>query len=136
LTLALRIEDEFPELNDSLASTVQFLTQSPEEQERLGNSEAMRERTMKATLEKVAGVDFARILDRRTAAIFGVCAFCVLVASAAIVYLHPKYSSIAFRRFVEPFGQHTWTTIAVARQSPLEMIQQGDNWTELDPKSA
>src|SRR5438128_769456 len=46
LNLALRIEEEFPELNDALASTVQFLNMTKEEQARLGASESMRARTV------------------------------------------------------------------------------------------
>src|SRR2546421_2675 len=42
LNLALRVEDAYPELNDALASTVQFIKQSKEEQARVGGSDAMR----------------------------------------------------------------------------------------------
>src|SRR5687767_4037622 len=54
LNLALRVEEVYPELNDSLASTVQFLKQSPAELAKLGGSEAMRDRTVAQTVEKAA----------------------------------------------------------------------------------
>lgn len=137
LSLALRVEEEYPELNDSLASTVQFLTQSPEEQARLGGSEALRQKTMKETIEKAAAFDFSRILDRRAAALFGAGAFCALVLVGLVVWKTPSYSQIAFWRFVEPFGEHTWTRISVAKQAPLDLLDQQDEdkkWDKLDPR--
>ncbi|MSQ93282.1 MAG: hypothetical protein EXR98_01860 [Gemmataceae bacterium] len=138
LSLALRIEEEYPELNDALASTVQFLTQGPEEQERLGGSEALRQKTMKETIDKAARFDFARILDRRAAALFGAGAFCALLLAGLVAWKTPSYSQIAFWRFVEPFGEHTWTRISVAKKAPLDLVdQQGDDsgWAKLDPRS-
>ena len=121
LSLALRVEEEYPELNDALASTVQFLTQSPEEQERLGGSAALRQKTMQETLDKATGFDFARILDRRAAALFGAGAFCALVLAGLVAWKTPSYSQIAFWRFVEPFGERTWTRITVAKNAPIDL---------------
>ncbi|MBI2808409.1 MAG: hypothetical protein HYX68_25760 [Planctomycetes bacterium] len=137
LNLALRVEDVYPELNDSLASTVQFLKQTPEEQARLGGSEALRQKTMRETIEKASACDFGRILDYRSAGLFSAGAFCGLLVAGFVVWLTPAFSAIAFWRFVEPFGQHTWTSIAVARQAPLELLEQQDEdsrWEKLDPR--
>lgn len=137
LTLALRVEEAYPELNDSLASTVQFLLQSPADQERLGGSEALRQKTMKETIDKAAGLDFARILDRRAAALFGAGALCALVLAGLVAWKSPSYSQIAFWRFVEPFGEHTWTRITVAKQTPIDVLDpdaEEAGWEKLDPR--
>src|SRR4029077_20787545 len=46
-------------------------------------------------------------------------------------------ASIAFLRLVEPFGQHTWTRIEVARQAPQDLLEQfaeEKNWESLNEK--
>jgi hypothetical protein len=137
LNLALRIEDAYPELNDALATTVQFLRQPKDEQARVGGSAAMRERTVAETMEKASNCDFGRILDRRAAVLFGAGACCILLVAGMVVGMNPYYSGIAFRRFVEPFGQHTWTRITVARQKAVEMLDQPDEdkkWAQLNPR--
>ncbi len=115
LNLALRIEEKYPELNDSLASTVQFLNQSKEDFARLGGSAAMRERTILVAVDKSSHFDFGRILDRKGAVLFGVAALAILLITGGVVALHREYASIAFWRFIEPFGGHTWTQMAVYR---------------------
>jgi hypothetical protein len=115
LNLALRVEEKYPELNDSLASTVQFLKQSKEDFARLGGSAAMRERTIQEAVDKAAQYDFGRILNRQAAALFGVAALAIVLLASGVVAMNREYASIAFRRFVEPFGGHTWTQMAVYR---------------------
>ena len=115
LNLALRIEDNYPELNDALASTVQFLKQSKEDLARVGGSAAMRERTVAVTLEKAATCDFSRVLDRKGAALFGAAAVCVLVIAGVVAGTQREYAGIALKRLLEPFGGHTWTQLAVYR---------------------
>src|SRR5262245_27642149 len=60
LSLAIQIEDAYPELNDSLASTVQFL-----EDENMLGSASMRHKAIDRALDATADLDFGRILDRR-----------------------------------------------------------------------
>jgi len=115
LNLALRVEEAYPELNDCLASTVQFLTQSKEELARVGGSEAMRERTVAETIEKASKYDFGRILDRRAAALYGTAACAVLIVAGLAIWMQGEYSRIAFWRLAEPFGGHTWTQMVVER---------------------
>lgn len=115
LNLALRVEEAYPELNDSLASTVQFLKQSPEDLARVGGSAALREHTVAATIEKASQCDFARVLDRRGAALFGAAACGIVLVASLVVSTHRDYAGIAFWRFIEPFGQHTWTQMTVDR---------------------
>jgi hypothetical protein len=137
LNLALRIEEVYPELNDSLASTVQFLHQPQDEQARVGGSAAMRERTVQEAIQKADQCDFSRILDRRAAVLFGAGACCILLIAALVAGANRPYARIAFWRFVEPFGMHTWTKISVARLAPLEMLEQQDEdnkWKKIEPK--
>ena len=52
-----------------------------------------------------------------------------------LVWSKPMYSNIAFWRFVEPFGQHTWTTITVAKLAPVDPHTQPDDdnkWKKID----
>lgn len=138
LNLALRVEEEFPELNDALATTVQFLSQSKEERARLGASEPMRDRTVQDTIERAAKYDFARILNRRAALLFGVAALCALGVAAWMGAYHRAHAQTAFWRLAEPFGMHTWTQVVVYRATPFEAID-GDKdkqWEALDPNSA
>jgi len=132
LNLALRIEEAHPQLNDALATTVQFLQQTKEEQERLGGSPAMRERTVQDTIARAAGCDFGKVLDWRGTTIFGVAALGVLLVGGSVIgaaqYYRPGYASIAFWRFVEPFGGHTWTRITVERFHEHE-----NEWKAIDP---
>src|SRR5581483_4055778 len=62
LALALRVEERYPALNDALASTVQFLNQSPEG----GNDSAsMRREAVRRAMRLMSGLDFNRVVDTR-----------------------------------------------------------------------
>src|SRR2546427_254626 len=53
LTLALRVEEIYPALNDSLASTVEFLQQAEDSDQ--GGSPAMKRAAIRRTLDQVEG---------------------------------------------------------------------------------
>lgn len=61
LSLALQIEEHYPELNDALASTVQFM-QEPEDGP---GSVGMRKAAIQRTLALTENLDFGKILPRR-----------------------------------------------------------------------
>src|SRR5581483_10141990 len=116
LTLALRIEERYPSLNDSLASTIQFLEQA--EKKALGadtgpsvrDSLAMRREAARRAMQKAEGCDFNRVIDSRglrTAAASGSLALVVVVV---LCWLYPAVASTAFARLVDPFGTHNWPT--------------------------
>ena len=92
-----------------------------------------RERTVQDTVEKASQCDFGRILDRRAALLSGVAACCILIAAGFIVGMNAAYSQIAFRRFVEPFGMHTWTQITVVRHAPPRQ-NEDEKWKPMEPK--
>lgn len=109
LTLALRVEEEFPELNDALGSTVQFLKQ-PDNSE-LAGSMAMRSRAVQQALSRSDKCDFGRILDR-TGAMAAIGIFVVVAGLVGyFLFRFPDYSVTAAQRLADPFGNHTWTRI-------------------------
>ncbi len=64
LSLALQIEERFPSLNDSLASTVQFLEQSAGGH-RSNDSSKLRLETARQVMTKMGQYDFRRVIDSR-----------------------------------------------------------------------
>lgn len=107
LTLALKVEEEYPALNDALASAVQFLDQ-PETPN--GESEAMRKTALRQTLHKSASCDFFRIIDTRGLRLAGLTGLAAVVAVAALGVFFPSQAGTAFVRLVDPFGKHAWPT--------------------------
>src|ERR1700680_2011474 len=63
LSLPLQIEGHFPELNDALASTVQFL-QEPAESA-LAGSVSLRNAAIQRTMSLTEQCDFNKVLNRR-----------------------------------------------------------------------
>jgi hypothetical protein len=113
LTLALRIEEEFPELNDALASTVQFLTEPADSPGAASSSQAMRKKAVQQTALKAEQYDFSRIISYRGAIVLGVSLLAVAAVAAHFAYRHAEFSGIALLRLADPFGGHTWTTVDV-----------------------
>src|SRR5207245_1739475 len=74
LALALRVEEEYPVLNDALASTVQFL-QEPAKEETSGSPSLQREAVRRA-MRLAENCDFNKVIDRRG---LGVVALSVLL---------------------------------------------------------
>ena len=109
LSLALRIEEEYPELNDALASTVQFLQHGGDSP--AAGSVAMRERAIQQTITRAKGVDFGRIVDRRGVVLFGVAALLVGAVAGYLAYRAPDTARTAALRLADPFGVHPWTSV-------------------------
>jgi hypothetical protein len=122
LSLALQIEDRFPELNDALASTVQFL-QEPEGQTPAGGSASLRKAAITRTLALTENCDFAKILDRRGLLWITGAALVAVLAAGHFVYHHRQFAETAFWRLADPFGRHTWTRIML--DEPPHLIAQG-----------
>jgi hypothetical protein len=129
LSLALRIEEAYPELNDALASTVQFI-----EAEDIPGSAAMRGRAIDKACDATSDLDFGRILDRRGMlwCLAGAVAACAVAGH--FLWHHPDLSRTALLRLAEPFGHHTWTRInldnvptriAVGQPFPLRGVVEG-----------
>jgi hypothetical protein len=117
LSLALRIEEAHPVLNDALASTVQFLEQGGHPNP--GESASMRREAVRRTLKDAAGCDFNRIVDSRhlrTAALLGVLA---LGAFVFLIARFPAVAGTALTRLFDPFGKHNWPTLTVVELEPF-----------------
>ncbi len=127
LTLALRIEKEFPDLNDSLASTVQFLSEPADSPGAASSSEAMRKKAVQQTMSRADQYDFGRIVSYRPALILGVSVLAVAAVAAHFGYRHGSFSRIALCRLADPFGGHTWTTVDVS--DPRKRIAVGEPYT-------
>lgn len=137
LSLALKVEQHFPQLNDCLASTVQFLRQ-PSDSATAGSA-AMRQKAVEQAFAKSEGCDFRQILDRR-GALAALGAF-VLVAAAVghFAYHHTDHAFTATKRLADPFGNHTWTRVNMEapRKVPVERLFQHQARVEgVIPKNA
>ncbi len=114
LTLALRIEERYPSLNDALASTVQFLEQA-ERRERAEEgrpvavvSPAMRLEAVKRALRKADGCDFNRVVDTRGLRTAGAAGLAACALAVTLVWFFPAMASTALVRLADPFGPHDW----------------------------
>jgi hypothetical protein len=113
LSLALRIEERYPVLNDSLASTVQFLQREtvPE-----GESTSMRHMAVRRTLGKAEDLDFNRVVDAHGLRTAGLCSLLSVGAALALAVLFPHLAATALARLANPFGPADWP-----RQTRLEL---------------
>jgi hypothetical protein len=115
LALALRIEEQFPGLNDALASTVEFLHRPGSGTK--ADSASLRREAIRRALGAAAGLDFGRVIDRdglRAAALAAAVAAAAL--AAALVLMGPPQAATAALRLADPFGRHDWP-----RQTQIEV---------------
>jgi len=122
LSLALRVEECYPTLNDALASTVQFLDQqnhpTTPEAPGGGDSAPLRREAVRRTLGMVAGYDFNRVVDSRGLTSASGALVSTVVLIAALLVLAPAQAGTALVRFLHPFGGHEWP-----RQTRIEFAQ-------------
>jgi hypothetical protein len=113
LSLALRVEQQYPALNDGLASTVQFL----EQDESSGDSESLRRMAVKVALRQAEACDFNRIINKR-GVLTGALSMIVLGGAAVTLsLLFPTQAWTALGRLTNPFGGREWP-----RQTQLEIL--------------
>jgi hypothetical protein len=106
LDIALRIERRWPGLNDRLASTVQFFRIAADD-DRHG-SPALREATVRQTIEETRSIDFREIIDRRPALRVLGWASGSVVVGLLLVAASPQLSTIGLRRLFVPMGGDRW----------------------------
>ncbi|GIW78708.1 MAG: hypothetical protein KatS3mg105_0515 [Gemmatales bacterium] len=130
LSLALQVEEVFPELNDSLASAVQFL-QQPTAQ--IHDSPALRRETVRQTMKRVEQIDFNRVVNSRGIGAAGLSLVTAIALFAFAFSWYPVIARIALARLIHPFGDVDWpkeTLLAlqfeqrVARGKPFEIRGQ------------
>ena len=130
LDIALRIEDRWPGLNDRLASTIQFLNLPRESgstsDSALGGSQALRDATVRQTLNEVEGIDFRQAIDGRPAArALGWAAIVCALVGATIAY-EPTLSMLALNRLFRPYGADAWprmTHLAILDATPRKLAR-------------
>jgi hypothetical protein len=114
LTLALRVEAHYPILNDSLASTVEFLEQ-PDDSEQLG-SPSLRREAVRRALRRVRKCDFNRVIDRRGVRMAGLSMMGACALAVGLILLNPRVAGTAMLRLTNPFGGPEWP-----RQTQLDI---------------
>jgi hypothetical protein len=106
LTLALRIEERYPALNDCLASTVEFLNQ-PDDSETFG-SPSLRREAVRRSLRRFQGCDFNEVIDSRGAFSAGLSMIALGAIAAMVIVLRPEIAWTAVQRLANPFGGLEW----------------------------
>src|SRR5437773_7387045 len=114
LSLALGIENYYPSLIDSLASTVEFL-EIPEESEASGSA-GLRRAAIQQTLRQLKEINFNRVVDTRGVRTAGLSLIVCGVLGITLVALHPLLAWTALERLAVPFGSRDWP-----RQTQLEI---------------
>jgi hypothetical protein len=126
LTLALRIEERYPALNDSLASTVEFLQQTGDS-DRSG-SPSLRQEAVQRALRQARGCDFSQILDvrglRRAGAVFAL----AIAASVTLVALGRASALTALARLTNPFGGARWPAQTRLHIDYTKQLAAGDTF--------
>lgn len=106
LTLALRIEERYPALNDSLASTVEFLQQTAESDK--SGSPVLRREAVQRALRQARNCDFNEVLDVHGVRRAGVAFLVTLAAAVSLVVLGRASAWTAMARLTNPFGEARW----------------------------
>ena len=105
LSLALRVEEEYPALNDALASTVQFLERgSPPD----SSSAVLEREAVKRTLGQMLGCDFAKVVNKRGLVWASALGSVFTLLALTLMMLAPALASTAFLRLANPFGDIDW----------------------------
>ena len=105
LSLALRVEEEYPALNDSLASTVQFLERGAASE---SSSASLEREAIKRALGRAAGCDFGKVVNKRGLVWAGVSGGVFATIALVLVLLVPTLAMTALVRLANPFGGHDW----------------------------
>src|SRR3954463_13759632 len=132
LDIALRIEERWPGLNDRLASTVQFLRLAREEDVGRFGSSALREATVRQTLEETEKIDFRSAIEPRPVLRALGLGAASLVVAGAFVASAPELSRIAMRRLFLPFGDDRWpqqTHLTLIDRETPRKVARGDVFT-------
>jgi hypothetical protein len=106
LSLALRVERLYPELDDALASAVEFLDQ-PSGSEQTG-SPILRREAVRRALGLVGKVDFGTAVDTRGVRAAGLSFAGAAALALGLALLYPQLARTALLRLAYPFGSHDW----------------------------
>jgi hypothetical protein len=105
LTLALRVEEAYPILNDALASTVEFLQRPSGE---AAGSPSMRREAVQRALRLAQGCDFNKVVKRRGLRWLALAALAVAALATFLFWRQPALAFTALLRLANPYGEHDW----------------------------
>ncbi|MGH7171493.1 MAG: hypothetical protein ACRELG_14555, partial [Gemmataceae bacterium] len=105
LSLALRVEEEYPTLNDALASTVQFLERGSAPD---SSSAVLERETVKRSLGQMLGCDFGKVIDKRGLIWASAGGGVSTLLALTLMMLSPALAGTAFLRLANPFGDIDW----------------------------
>jgi hypothetical protein len=129
LSLALRVEESYPWLNDALASTVEFLDDS--DSLPVGISPSLQREAMRRAGDKINSCNFNRVVDSSglMQAVFSM--IFALLAFGLLAGLRPALAGTALLRLTNPFGAATWPSqtkltrlSAGPMDHPVELISE------------
>lgn len=120
LEVALRIEKQFPEFNDALASSVQFADP------RAGGSAALRWATERRAARSAVDCEFETMLPVRRPVIAGGLAAGLMMVAGLLVVLAPENSAVAAARIFDPFGDHPWPPATLMTLHAPSQLARGD----------
>jgi hypothetical protein len=123
LTLALRVEEAYPILNDALASTVQFLQQPALE---ASGSPSLRQEAVNRALRLGQGCDFTKVINRRGLRVTVLAALVVAATGASLFLWQPAVARTALLRLANPYGDNDWpraTQLALAFRQRIAIGQ-------------
>ena len=128
LDIAMKIERRWPGLNDRLASTIQFLDLERAgvgDRDDLLGSRAMRDATVKQTLEETEAIDFREVVDARPARKAMLVGAGAVALGLAVFALDPRLGSLAVKRLFLPLASNPWpqmTHLAIL-QAPAKIAK-------------
>jgi hypothetical protein len=114
LSLALRVEERYPVLNDALASAVQFLEQ-PEKTDRAASA-SLRQEAVQRALGLAKGFNFNPVVDTRGVRTAGLSLAGAGALALILALLYPQLAQTGFLRLTHPFGGYDWP-----RQTQLQI---------------
>src|SRR5579864_4383445 len=106
LALALRLEEKYPHLNDSLASAVQFLERPADEE--LLSSPLLRRIAVRQALKYAEGCRFTELISVRGLLWSGLALAVVITVAIPPVMHAPLLARTALYRLADPFGNTQW----------------------------
>lgn len=104
--LALRLEEHYPELNDALASAIQFMEQPWEDEET--SSPLLRRVTVRRAVRLAEECDFAELVSLRGLFIAGWAFVLTLAVAVPLARFAPNATTIALTRLLVPFSRMEW----------------------------
>ena len=105
LDLARRIERQYPSLQDSFSSSIEFDNQPTAQN---AGSVQLRQAVIQQAYQRASQINFLELIDTHPIRkiMFAAAAFCLVIAGLSI--LHPQQMMLGFQRLVLPFSAPDW----------------------------